>query len=305
MRICSLSPSGTEILCALGLVEQLVGVSHRCDHPPEVVGKPIVSQLLVRRDAASSAAIDGAVSARQTAGHPVYALDADLVRSLQPDLIVTQEVCEVCAVPASLAEEVAKGLVREPRLVSVTASTLDDILGNIQRLGTVTGRRAEAEALVGQLRRRIAAVAEATAAASARPRVAFLEWLDPLWVAGNWTPELIALAGGVDGLGRPGQRSRKVTWPELAADAPDVLLIAPCGFTIERTLAELPRFLARPEWAELPAVRRGQVYVLDGQLYSRYGPRIVDGLEALARLLHPGLWPGPWPARLAQRVSVA
>ncbi len=302
MRICSLVPSGTEIICALGLTDHLVGVSHRCDYPPEVVGKPVVSQLLMRRPATTSGEIDAAIAQHQRAGHPLYDLDADLLRSLAPDLILTQEVCEVCAVPASLAEELAKGLVREPHLFSVTASTLGDILATIERLGLVTGRLAEAQALVGDLRERIARITGIAAAATTRPRVAFVEWLDPPWLAGNWIPEVVTLAGGTDGLGQPGQRSRKMTWPDLVAYQPAILVVAPCGFTIERTWQELPRHQARAEWSALPAVREGRAYVLDGMLWSRHGPRIVDGLEVLAQVIHPELFGGPLPDHLVRPI---
>lgn len=303
MRICSLTPSGTEIVCALGLADELVGVSHRCDYPPEVAGKPVVSQLLVRRE--TSGEIDTAIGSAAEAGHPIYELDAALVRALAPDLILTQELCEVCAVPAVLAEELARGLVREPRLISVTARTLDDILGNVERLGTLTGREAEASALLERMRQRIQRVASRAALAPARRRVAYLEWLDPPWAGGYWMPQLLALAGGEDGLGRPGQRSRKLSWPELAAYAPEVLLLAPCGFSLERTLQALSGLFARPEWSALPAVRAGRVYLLDGTLFSRYGPRVVDGLEALAGAIQPGLFPGPLPRRIIRPLSEA
>lgn len=278
MRICSLSPSATEILCALGLAEQLVGVSHRCDRPAEVVGKPVVSQLLVRQ--------------ANDADHPRYELDAELVRTLRPELIVTQEVCDACAVPASLAEELARGLVQEPRLVSVTAATLEDVLANIGRLGTVTGRESRARALLDDLRTRIAQVAARTRPVAARPRIAFVEWLDPLWIGGNWITELIELAGGHDALGRAGVRSAKISWTDLVAAAPDVVLISLCGLSIDETLPRLAPHRDRAEWQALPAVRDGRVLLLDGRLYSRYVPRLVDGLEALARALHPDLFPG-------------
>lgn len=278
MRICSLSPSATEILCALGLAERLVGVSHRCDRPPEVVGKPVVSRLLVRQ--------------ASDADHPRYELDAELVRTLRPDLIVTQEVCEACAVPASLAEELARGLVQEPRLVSVTAATLEDVLGNISRLGAVTGREECARALLDDLRTRLAQVASRTRTVPIRPRVALVEWLDPLWLGGNWITEIIDLAGGTDVLGQAGVCSRKISWPDLAAAVPDVLLVSLCGLSIDETLPRLTPHRDRPEWRALPAVRHGRVLVLDGRLYSRYVPRLVDGLEALAPALHPDLFPG-------------
>ncbi len=303
MRICSLTPSGTEILCALGLLDEIVGVSHRCDYPPEVLGKPVVSQLLVRKPSPSSIEIDSAVHQRATSSGALYELDAGILQQLRPDLIVTQDVCEVCAVPSSLAHAVARGLLREPLVVSVTASSLADILSNIRRLGVVVQRQSEAEMLVARMEQRIRETIRIAAKAPVRPRVAFLEWLDPPWVAGNWIPELIALAGGIDGLGSLGQRSRQVDWSEIVAYQPEVLLLAPCGLSIERTLAELPRYQQREEWSALPAVRGGRVYVLDGALYSRYGPRVVDGLEALAILVHPELYPGMPPDNLARPVD--
>lgn len=278
MRICSLSPSATEILCALGLIDQLVGVSHRCDRPAEVVGKPVVSQLLIRQ--------------ANGADHRRYELDAELVRTLRPELIVTQDVCDACAVPSSLAEDLARGLVQEPRLVSVTAATLEDVLANISRLGTVTGREARARALLDELRTRIARVAAVTVMAPTRPRVAFVEWLDPLWIGGNWITELIELAGGHDALGRAGVHSAKISWTDLAASAPDVVLISLCGLSIDETRPRLAPHRDRAEWRALPAVRDGRVLLLDGRLYSRYVPRLIDGLEALAPALHPDLFAG-------------
>lgn len=303
MRICSLTPSGTEILCALGLLDQIVGVSHRCDYPPEVVGKPAVSELLVRKVARTSAQMDAAMQQQVSSGRAVYELDTRLLRELLPDLIVTQEICEVCAVPAGLTHDVARGLVKEPLVVSLRADRLGDIIENIRRLGTVTQRRPEAEMLLSRMEERIRRVTGIAGRAPVRPRVAFLEWLDPPWVAGNWVPEMIALAGGFDGLGRAGHRSRKVDWHEVADYQPEVLLIAPCGFSIDRTIRELPHNRLWEWWSVLPAVRTGRVYVLDGALYSRYGPRTVDGLEALASLVHPDLFHGPVPEHLARAVT--
>ncbi|HVC33526.1 MAG TPA: cobalamin-binding protein [Chloroflexota bacterium] len=297
MRICSLVPSGTEIVCALGLADQLVGVSHRCDYPPEVVGKPIVSNLLVKKQPSTNG-VGG-----ETTQHSVYELDAALVQALAPDLILTQEVCEACAVPASLAADLARGLVREPQLFSVTASTLDDILTNIARLGLVVGREEEATRLVHRSRERIERIAATAAAAEKRLRVAFFEWPDPPWLAGNWIPELIVLAGGLDRFGQAGQRTRKVDWPEIVASAPEIVFLAPCGLTIDQTVGELSKHLTRPEWSALPAFHDGRVYVLDGSLWSRHGPRIVDGLEVLAQLIHPELFPGPPPEQLVRAIG--
>jgi iron complex transport system substrate-binding protein len=297
MRICSLVPSGTEIIGALGMVDHLVGVSHRCDYPPEVVGKPIVSNLLIKKLPTANG-VGGA-----TTQHPIYELDAALVQTLAPDLILTQEICEACAVPASLAEELARGLVREPQLFSVTATMLDEIMANIERLGTVVGRKDEAQRLVRNLRERIDRVAATGTRATHRPRVAFFEWPDPPWLAGNWVPELIALAGSLDQFGLAGQRTRKVDWTEIVDGAPEIVLLAPCGLTIDQTMSDLPKYLTRPEWSALPAMQNGRAYVLDGSLWSRHGPRIVDGLEVLAQVIHPELFPGPPPPQLVRAIG--
>jgi len=297
IRICSLVPSGTEIVCALGIADQLVGVSHRCDYPPEVVGKPIVSNLLVKKPPTANG-VGG-----ETTRHSIYELDAALVQTLMPDLILTQEICEACAVPASLAEELARELIREPQLFSVTATTLDEILANIERLGTVVGRKDEAQRLVRSLRDRIDRVAATVIGATHRPRVAFFEWPDPPWLSGNWIPDLITLAGGVDPFGHAGQRTRKVEWSEIVAQEPEIVCLAPCGLSIEQTLSELPKHLKRSEWSALPAFLNGRAYVLDGSLWSRHGPRIVDGLEVLAQVIHPELFSCPPPPKLVRSIA--
>lgn len=305
MRICSLVPSGTEIVCALGLADSLVAVSHNCDYPPVVIDKPVVSSLLVPKNADTSAAIDAAIDGQQAAGHRLYELDADLARALALDLILTQELCEVCAVPSSLAHELASSLFRQPRVFSLQAATLGEILSNIQRLGLALGRGPEAELLVADLRGRIDRVAERSASGAVRPRVAFVEWLDPLWLAGNWIPELIELAGGTGPpLVAAGQRSLKVSWAELEAFAPEVLLVAPCGFQADRTLRELTALASRPEWQALPAVRAGRAYALDGSLWCRHGPRIAQALEVMASLIQPDLSPAPVHSALVQPVPL-
>jgi iron complex transport system substrate-binding protein len=286
MRIVSLLPSATELLAALGLEDQLVGITHGCDYPETVQTRPRVTGTEIPKEG-SSREIDRLVRERHAAGLPLYALDEDLLAKLAPDLLVTQGLCDVCAVPDSDATAMAGRLPGRPRVVSLAPTTLEDVLANVLELGDVTGTGARARELVSQFRARIDAV-RLRAASLPPPRVSLLEWLDPPYAAGHWTPELVALAGGVEGHGRPGGRSRAMGWEEVVGWQPEVVLVACCGFTVERALEELDRTSLPARLAELPAGQTGRVYVTDGQGYfSRPSLRLADSLELLAHLFHP------------------
>lgn len=286
MRIVSLLPSATEIVCALGLTDSLVGISHDCDYPPEINGKAVLSEAIVTTDLPSGV-IDATIRGHLHKGKSVYHLDDRQLTSLQPDLILTQELCAVCAPSYTLVKQAARLLEGQTRLVSLEPESLAGILDNILLVGELTGRAAEAEALVDQLRGRIERVREAVTGRP-RPRVACIEWLDPLFVAGHWVPEVVALAGGVDVLGRVGEPSFVVSWQAIVASEPDVLVVMPCGFTVPRTRQEMHLLTARRGWSDMRAVHAGQVYLTDASAYfNRPGPRIVTGVEILARILHP------------------
>lgn len=293
MRIVSLLPSATEMLCALGLEDQLVGVTHGCDFPPSVNRLPRVTSTGIPKDA-TSGEIDRLVRERHAAGLPLYDLDSELLTRLRPDLLVTQGLCDVCAVPDSAARDVAYGLPGRPAVVSLAPRTLNDVLGNVLELGALAGREAEAVTLVAGLRRRVDAVRAKSESLEVRPRVSLLEWLDPLYACGHWTPELVTFAGGTEGHAQTGAASRVLQWQEVVAWQPEVMVVACCGLDTSETERQFPLVTGRPGFSDLPCARSGRVYAVDGIAYfSRPGPRLVDSLEVLAHLLHPALFPEP------------
>jgi iron complex transport system substrate-binding protein len=302
MRIVSLLPSATEIVCALELTDSLVGISHDCDYPPEIGGKAVLSEAIVTSDLPSGA-IDAAIRGQVHKGKSVYHLDERQLTSLQPDLILTQELCAVCAPSYTLVKQAARLLEAQTRLVSLEPEDLAGILDNILLVGELAGRAAQAGALVDHLRGRIERVREAVAGRP-RPRVACIEWLDPIYVAGHWVPEMVALAGGVDVLGRMRESSFVAPWDAVLAAQPDVVVVMPCGFNVLRTRHEVHLLTARRGWPMLPAVRAGQVYLTDASSYfNRPGPRIITGVEILARILHPQVSSAHAPADSYERLS--
>ena len=290
MKIVSLLPSATEIVCALGLADSLVAVTHECDYPPDALAKPHITRSLLRPNLPSGA-IDAAVNAQLAAdAHSLYTIDRALLAELAPDLILTQQLCEVCAVAYDDVLAAVQSLPKRPAVLNLEPMTLADVLADIQRVGDASGVSQAACALVADLERRIARVRETVAHATSRPTVAFLEWVDPLFCGGHWNPELVALAGGHDPLGRLHQPAVRIEWEQVRAAQPDVMVISCCGFDEARTRQDLPILEAQPGYADLPCVRAGRVHIVDGSAYfSRPGPRLVDSLEILARLLHPEL----------------
>lgn len=291
MRILSLLPSTTEIACALGLGDRLVGRSHECTVPAEVRALPVVTEPKLDPQA-PSAAIDARVRALVREGLSVYRVDAERVRALRPDVVLTQTQCEVCAVTPRDLEEAARAWIGgAPRLVAVAPNTLADVLDDLVRVAQGCGVPARGEALRAREAARIDAASERAARAAqaeGRPGVVFLEWIDPPMGPGSWIPELIERAGGRPLLGRAGAHAAWTTPEAVAALDPDVLVVAPCGFDLARTRRELVPLLAAPDWARLRAVRSGRVALADGFLHlSRPGPRIAESLEILAEILHP------------------
>ncbi|MCX7789047.1 MAG: cobalamin-binding protein [Chloroflexaceae bacterium] len=307
MRIVSLLPSTTEIAFALGLGDQVVAVTHECDYPPEARARPVITASALDHHHATSAEIDAAVRGQLRDGISIYSLDTALLERLEPDLVLTQALCDVCAVSFGVVERAVAGVSAAPRILSLEPTDLEGIFGSILAVGNATGRRARAAELVAQLRARVERVRERAARATYRPRVACLEWFDPPFGPGHWLPELVELAGGRAGLGAPGEPSRRVTWDEVVAFAPEVIVLAPCGFDLERTVKEALAALPwRPGWDALPAVRAGQVFAVDANSYfSRPGPRVVDSLELLARLIHPDLFAGWGPPEGARPLAPA
>jgi iron complex transport system substrate-binding protein len=288
MRLCSLVPSGTEILYALGLGESLVGVSHGCDYPPDALQKPKVIRTVIDQDRLSSDDIDRAVRVSLERGKSSYEVDEEALRRAAPELIVTQELCDVCAIDTTEVSQALRTLTYQPRVISLHPHTLNESLGEIRLVGEVTGHQREADQLLRSYRERIERVQARLRGIAHRPWVFCLEWLKPLMASGHWVPEMVALAGGTEVLGRVGGSSRYVTGDEVVAARPEVLIVMPCGFPIERTRRELPLLTTQPWWNELPAVRDGRAYVVNGPAYfNRSGPRLIDGIELLAGLLHP------------------
>ena len=292
MRIVSLLPSATEIVFALGLGDSLVGVSHMCDYPAAAQGLPVVSRSIRSKSHLTSAEIDAIIQQARAAGNPLYIIDEDLLRRLQPDLILTQELCEVCAVGAgSVFETAAQVLDYSPEILSIRPAGLDDIFGNIRRIGDAAEVPERAEALLSELQTRTEYVAT-RAADGNRPRVFCIDWLEPLRNTGQWTPELVELAGGEEGLAEKWGVSREVGWEEVIEYQPDYVMVMPCAFNMDRTIAETARLLDQPEWNALNAVRNGRVFLFDGQIPSRHGPRVIDVLEGLAEAMRPEIFDG-------------
>jgi iron complex transport system substrate-binding protein len=290
-RIVSLIPSSTEIVTALGLGPQLVGRSHECDYPADVQKLPAVTTPKIDTSG-SSAAVQGGVSEILQKALSIYTVDEDLLRALAPTVILTQTHCEACAVDfRDVAQAVARVLKGSAKLVALEPNSLDDIWNDVLRVGDALGVPERGDMLVTNLKSRMRIIAEraATAAEGGRPRVACIEWIDPLMAGGNWLPELVEMAGGASVIGEAGQHSAWMNWDDLVQADPDVLVVMPCGFDIDRTFTDLPVLMNRPEWASLRAVQNGQVYVADGnQFFNRPGPRLAESLEILAEILHPG-----------------
>jgi iron complex transport system substrate-binding protein len=285
VRVASLLPSATEMVHFCGAGDALVGVTHECDYPPEVQKLPNLTSSTIGQDM-SSAEIDAAIGEHLTDTGSIYALDAKLLEELAPDLIITQGLCDVCAVSTNLVEEAASGL--ETRIFSLNPTSLREVLDDTVAVGEALGRGEEARAKVAALTERLARLREAVAGLS-RPRVCCLEWLDPPFSAGHWIPEMVRIAGGEEVLARAGEPSARLSWAEVFEAAPEVLVLMPCGFGVRRTVEEARRVLPGVfGWDELPAVKSGRVWAVDANAYfSRPAPRLVEGVEILARLLHP------------------
>ncbi|MBV9169511.1 MAG: cobalamin-binding protein [Chloroflexi bacterium] len=287
MRIVSLLPSATEIVCALGLADQLVGVSADSDWPPEVVRRlPVLNTVSINADEMSSAEIDAAANTGHT-GASLYHVDTSLLGDLRPDLILTQEVCEVCAVSRRDVELATRTLGYTPTVLSLSPVTLDQVIDDVELLGRTTS--SNGTEVAQRLRARIEAV-RGRARTLERPRVFCMEWLDPPWTAGHWIPEMVDLAGGRDELGTPAGPSRRITWPDVVDYAPEVIVLMPCSLSLERIADEFALVQRLPDWSMLPAVDTRRVFAGNTQLFSRSGPRLVDGLETLARMLHPDVF---------------
>jgi len=286
MRICSLLAGAPEIAFALGLGDQIVGVTHECDYPADAQNKPTIVKSVIDSKRMSGSEIDRKVAELLQAGKGLYHIDEAAFADAAPDIILTQGLCEVCALDYDEVVKAAATLVHQPEIVSLNPHSLPEILDDIRRVGDATGRSNAANALVDELRQRIEQVGGREP--DRRPRVVCLEWFEPLYSAGHWVPEMVALAGGHDVLGRAGEPSAKLDWREVVDAQPEVILLMPCGFDVRRAAKESTALRALPGWNDLPAVRAERVFALNGNAYfSRPGPRLVNGLEILAGIIHP------------------
>jgi iron complex transport system substrate-binding protein len=297
-RVVSLIASATEIVCALGARDVLVGRSHECDFPPEVARLPSLTEPKFPVTG-TSYDIDARVKAIVQEGLSVYRVDAERLEALRPDIIVTQDQCDVCAVSLKDIEAAlcAWGG-RKVEIVSLKPDALDDIWEDIARVARALGRERQGKRLVEELKARMARIAEQSGAARTRPRGAMIEWIDPLMAGGNWMPELVEMAGGENLFGVAGQPSPWLDWDQIVVADPDLILVHPCGFDMARTLQEMPFLERRAGWGELKAVQRDRIFVADGnQYFNRPGPRIVESLEMLAEIFHPELFPSRYEGR--------
>jgi len=330
-RIVSLLPAATEIVCALGLRDRLVGRSHECDEPADVAGLPALTRPRIDPAASSreiheqvgralsggntatgTPAIPGAIcSAGTSSGSSaaLFDLDVEALAALRPDLVLTQAACDVCAIAFADVQAAVRKSGVSAEVVALSPAMLADVFGDVLTVGRATGTLAKAREVVARLRARRASVACRVAALGRRPdhrrpRVAVIEWLDPPMAAGNWVPELVTLAGGDDVLGKPGTHSHWISWADVAAADPDVVILAPCGFTRDRIVAEAAAPVIRSTLAQLRAWREGRVWAVDGHhLLNRPGPRLLDSLEVLAEVLHPAAFAFPATPRFARRLT--
>ncbi len=282
--------------CSLGLRDQLVGITHECDYPPEVVGTSVVVSNALPIESMNQGEIDTAVVQRMREGLSLYQVDEQLLRKLAPDLILTQNLCQVCAPSGNEVAQILKVLPKQPEILWLTPRSLDEIFDNLLQLGTATGRVEEAEQLIAVGRARLAKVADITGELAQRPRVFCMEWLDPVYCSGHWMPEIVSLAGGVDELARLGSDSVRISWDDVLEWAPEVLIVTPCGFNLDKVAELIPTLRDYPGWSDLPAVRNDRVYAVDANSYfARPSLRVVDGTELLAHLIHPDVfgWKGP------------
>jgi len=305
MKICSLLPSATEIAFALGLGEQVVAVSHECDYPPEASDRPVLTKSAIHRKIHRSLEVDQEVDRR---GGDIYEIDEKLMEKLKPDLILTQELCHVCAVSYTSVKEAARVLDADTKIVSLEPTNLEEIVDNIILVGRMTGRLGEAEKLAQQILQRINWIREKAQTARHRPRVFFMEWLQPPWAGGHWIPQMVDYAGGVDELGRFGKPSHRIGWDEVVEYQPEIIVLSPCGFDANQVMEEAHVLASYEGWEKIPALQSSRIYAVNASAYfSRSGPRVVDGLEILSHIIHPELFaenPHPEAVRMVPKELV-
>lgn len=303
LRIVSLLPSATEIVCALGLENNLVGITHECDFPASIVNKPALTASRISHETMSSREIDHAVRSQLDGHGSIYDLDEKLLRQMNPGLIITQELCDVCAVSYKTVQKAAKIYAAGAQVVSLEPNTIGDIFENVRTIGELTGTKEKAETVIASLQNRLDKIEKQTENVEKRPRVFMLEWLEPPFAPGHWTPEQVEIAGGDCLLGRAGEKSVTTTFEEIAESKPEILVLIPCGYYKEDILRQLPNTIFPESFKEIPAFQTGEIWALDASSYfSRPAPRVVDGVEILAKIFHPAIFGAPTGAE-AVRVS--
>ncbi len=291
MKIASLLASNTEIACALGLENELVGISHECDYPPHITSKPVLTRSSIDHFKKSHE-IDQDVRNLLQQALSIYQVDEEKLKKLNPDVILTQDQCEVCAVSLKDVKNALLALDCHATIVSLKPSTLGDIFENILEIGHVTQRISEAQILVTQLKQRVHDIRKKSKLIKDKPKICNIEWIDPIMIAGNWVPEMVEIAGGQNIISRKGEHTGYNKIEDILNEQPDKIVIAPCGFKMEQTLKDLPLLTQKPLWQKLKAVQNGEVYVVDGNSYfNRPSHRIVDTLEILASIIHPKIFP--------------
>jgi iron complex transport system substrate-binding protein len=294
VRICSLVPAATEVLFALGLGDRVVGVTHECDWPPEAAARPVVSASIVETDDLASGEIDRLVAETARDGRPLYAIDEERWAELAPDVVVMQELCDVCAVSTDQVNGVVSARRLDTVVLDYSPTTLEGVAEAIVELGRNLESEGHAEELAAGLQNRLDRVSAALAAVEDSPRVFVTEWLEPPYSAGHWVPDMVAAAGGTDVAGMSGEPSHRMRWPDVAKLEPDVVILAPCGFDLDRTLAEIVPLDVSAHLLGTPARQESRVFAVDANAtFSRPGPRLADGVELLAHLLHPDEFPDP------------
>ncbi len=303
MRIVSLLPSATEIVYALGLQKQLVGVSHACDYPAAARKKLILTSTEIDQNKQTSLQIDTLVKQKLHTGVGVYHIDPKALKKANPDLILTQELCDVCAVSFDEVKKACRILHGKRKIVSLEPKNIWEIFENILTVGSLAGKKKKAEEYVAKLRQRLENIKNKTKNLS-RPRVFALEWMDPPYAGGHWVPEQVEIAGGIDSLGIKNKPSRQVVWEQIIEYNPEIIVVLPCGFDIPRCLKEIDVLKNAPGWEKINAVKNGRVYVTEANNYfSRSGPRVVDGVEMLAEIFHPAVFKGLAPKGSYKKVS--
>ena len=303
-RLISFLPAATEMVFALGAGDMLAGVSHECDFPPQARAKPVVVKPALPLETMTLAEIDTVVAQRIGSGQSLYQVDERLLEKIAPTHILTQDLCQVCAPSGNEISRALAALPIKPQILWFSPHGIADIFDNMRELGAAIGLSARAEAWIATARRRLQTISDKAKTASRRPRVFCLEWVDPYYCCGHWVPEMVELAGGEDGLGRKGKDSIRISWTDIERWSPEILIVSPCGFDTEKAAGQAEQMLRQPGWANLPAVRNHKVFAVNANAYfARPGPRVVDGVELLAHLIHPELFPWNGPPDAFQKIT--